>query len=530
MSLNRLDLPKLTGSDNYIIWSIRLQALLIKEELYDPIEKDSISNTNTTKNRKALAIIKLLCDDSPLLYIRDENSAKKAWETLRDIYNPKGFTTEYLILKEFFNTSLEGFDSMENYLNKVKLLIDDLRSKEIILPNQVIIAWILNSLDENYDSFVQNITQALRQDPLAYSVDSLVKSLIDESRGREESNIYITQQPYHPRVAKITKNYQNRARPLYKRSKKIWKNKPYSGKFCQNCQLTNHFTRDCFKLFPEKRPKWWNSSYSKGSKQNKQAKNSLAWKNNPSKPSEYSLANQKEQQSIINTILDDSTNNKQITRPLSLSPLRPLSEIKNTALTERKSRDKGYESPIKTPISTYPSQLDSPSNIPDLMDLEDQANISQDINMDIDFDKDDVSKLPSLYKNYSSNTNIGNLNLYNYQIGPKAVFIIDSGATVSAISKLEYFYSYTPTKQCIKWGKSINLPVKYKGSIIIRSNQNYIYIIHNILYIPNLGINILSLQRMNNIAIFTPTKVSLYRDKQITLIGNKENNLYQTRD
>src|ERR1700761_2111821 len=197
-SLNKLDLPKLYGSDNYITWSIRIQALLIKEDLYEPIEKDSISNTNT-KNRKALAIIKLLCDDSPLLYIRDEDNAKKAWQTLRDIYNPKGFTTEYLILKEFFNTNLSDFDSMENYLNKVKLLADDLKSKDIILPSQVIIAWILNSLNENYDGFTQNITQALRQNPAAYTVESLIKSLIDESRGKEE-NIYIAQAyPYRSR-------------------------------------------------------------------------------------------------------------------------------------------------------------------------------------------------------------------------------------------------------------------------------------------------------------------------------------------
>src|SRR3569623_666906 len=143
-TLGRLDLHKLSGSKNYIIWSIRLQALLVKEDLFEPIESENSGNTNTAKNRKALSIIKLLCEDSPLLYIRDANNAKTAWETLREIYNPKGFTTEYLILKEFFNTDLQSFDSMENYLNKVKYLADDLKSKDIMLPNQVIIAWILN--------------------------------------------------------------------------------------------------------------------------------------------------------------------------------------------------------------------------------------------------------------------------------------------------------------------------------------------------------------------------------------------------
>ena len=137
----------------------------------------------------ALAIIKLLCEDSPLLYIKDETNAIRAWQTLRDIYNPKGFTTEYLTLKQFFNISLADYDSIEAYLNEIKLLINDLISKNIILPNQVIIAWILNSLDDNYTAFIQHITQSLRDNPAAYTFDSLVKCLIDESRGKEVDTI-----------------------------------------------------------------------------------------------------------------------------------------------------------------------------------------------------------------------------------------------------------------------------------------------------------------------------------------------------
>jgi hypothetical protein len=34
-----------------------------------------------------------------------------------------------IILKDFFNTTLDDFQSMEEYLNKVKALVDDLRER-----------------------------------------------------------------------------------------------------------------------------------------------------------------------------------------------------------------------------------------------------------------------------------------------------------------------------------------------------------------------------------------------------------------
>ena len=47
---------------------------------------------------------------------------------------------------------------MEEYLNKIKQLTDQLKAKNLELPKQVIIAWVLNNLTNNYDGLVSNIT------------------------------------------------------------------------------------------------------------------------------------------------------------------------------------------------------------------------------------------------------------------------------------------------------------------------------------------------------------------------------------
>ena len=76
---------------------------------------------------------------------------------------------------------------MEEYLNKVKQLSDQLKAKNLELPKQVIITWVLNNLTNNYNGLVSNITQSLRTNIDSYTLESLFSNLLDESK-RQESN------------------------------------------------------------------------------------------------------------------------------------------------------------------------------------------------------------------------------------------------------------------------------------------------------------------------------------------------------
>jgi hypothetical protein len=50
------------------------------------------------------------------------------------MYQPKGFTLEYLLYKEFFENTLAKHDATEDCLDKVKVLSDNLKNKELELP------------------------------------------------------------------------------------------------------------------------------------------------------------------------------------------------------------------------------------------------------------------------------------------------------------------------------------------------------------------------------------------------------------
>jgi hypothetical protein len=96
----KVTIPKLKGTSNYEVWALCTDAFLIKEGLKDAITSPNLIDQEQIN--KALANIKLLVEDGPLLQIQHAISAQEAWESLKNLYSPKGFTSEFLICREFF--------------------------------------------------------------------------------------------------------------------------------------------------------------------------------------------------------------------------------------------------------------------------------------------------------------------------------------------------------------------------------------------------------------------------------------------
>jgi hypothetical protein len=77
---------------------------------------------------------------------------------LKNLYESKSFSSEFLICKELFNIRLQNTDNLENYLSKIRRLIDDLKAKNIILSDRFIAAYILNNLIKDYENMIAIIT------------------------------------------------------------------------------------------------------------------------------------------------------------------------------------------------------------------------------------------------------------------------------------------------------------------------------------------------------------------------------------
>ena len=112
-----------------------------------------------TKSQKAAALIKLAVEDGPLIQIKGLKDAISIWDRLKELYEPRGFSSEFLLCKELFSTTLSGCgNSIEAYLTRIKRLSDELSSRNLAIPSKVIVTYALNNLIREYEHIVAIIT------------------------------------------------------------------------------------------------------------------------------------------------------------------------------------------------------------------------------------------------------------------------------------------------------------------------------------------------------------------------------------
>jgi hypothetical protein len=176
---------------------MRIRALLAEKGYIDAIKSKREFPKNTSKeiieeyndkraeiSIKAAAIIRLNLGDSALVQTKNinEDSAEELYNRLQALYEPKGFSSEFLIAKELFSTTLSGEgNSIEKYLTKIRSLTDDLATRNKAIPTEIIAAYTLNNLTTEYDYIVAAINTALRKEE-EVDLDDLFSQIIDEAR------------------------------------------------------------------------------------------------------------------------------------------------------------------------------------------------------------------------------------------------------------------------------------------------------------------------------------------------------------
>ena len=228
---------RLSGQANYDIWCLRMEAVLTEKGLAATIESDGVFTSE--EDKKGLSLIRLALDDGPILHIRECKTAAETWVSLQKLYAPRGFSSSILISKELFQTDLESCNhSMEDYLNTVKRLTNELKARSIIMPDELILGWVLNNLTSDYDSFTTNIIQSYRTDSTKINLENLFSDLIDESRRQKSKSGESTAMLVNSRKRKSHESQGPR-----KRTK------------CSHCKKSFHPVEKCWLLHPELKPK-----------------------------------------------------------------------------------------------------------------------------------------------------------------------------------------------------------------------------------------------------------------------------------
>lgn len=221
-----------------------MKMLLIEKGVWTVITTDPpnpITDDWTQKDEKAHTAIALNIEDDQIQHIRHCESAKDAWNNLKDFHEKDTPNNRVSILRQLMTTRLEESGNVEAHVAKITELFqrfmaygDDLK------PEFILCVTILSSLPESYDVLVTTLEN--RKDELTSNV--VCSAVIAEYRKRLERSRDNTEAIL--RISSSAKNWSSNAKG---EAANINNSK------CLFCKRKGHWKKDCRKLLAHKEKK-----------------------------------------------------------------------------------------------------------------------------------------------------------------------------------------------------------------------------------------------------------------------------------
>ncbi|CAL8998207.1 unnamed protein product [Prunus brigantina] len=238
--------PQFDGA-NYDFWAVKMETILIAHDLWDvvevghiPVEAPTISREDKIKNAKALSLIQGALTDELFPRIRNEKTAKGAWDVLRrEFRGDKKLRAVKLqaVRADFEYMRMTDGESLDSYLARFFGTVNNLKSLGEDVTETRIVQKLLMSLSRRYKSIVSIIEETRDLDVLR--VEEVIASV----------KVYDKREDLHDERDKVAgterafsslKVGNNQVQGTHKGSREH-KGKPRCGK----CNRFGHIAKDC---------------------------------------------------------------------------------------------------------------------------------------------------------------------------------------------------------------------------------------------------------------------------------------------
>lgn len=222
--------PKLLGRENYDDWAFAVENFLVLDGLSKCIDG---TETNEEKMAKAKAKVVLTLDSSIFVHIREAKTVQDLWNTLKDMYDDKGFTRKIGLLRNLISLRLDNCDSMQAYINQVIETSQKLRRTGFKIDDEWIGSLLLAGLPEKFSPMIM----AIEHSGISIKADAIKTKLLDmqiEGDTRKSGGAFVSKAGFKkPRGGNVTTNVR----------KDI---------VCYRCKKTGHFMNKCPEILSSK--------------------------------------------------------------------------------------------------------------------------------------------------------------------------------------------------------------------------------------------------------------------------------------
>nr|KYP64658.1 Retrovirus-related Pol polyprotein from transposon TNT 1-94 [Cajanus cajan] len=191
MGNTKYDIEKFSSENDFGLWRIKMEAILIQQGCAEAIKGDEKMVSSLTQKEKTNMIEKarsaiILClGDKALREVAREKTAAAMWLKLESLYMTKSLAHRLCLKQRLYSFKMTETKSIVDQLAEFNKILDDLENIEVQLEDEDKALLLLNSLPRNYEHFKDAILYGKEQD---ITLDEVQTSIRTKELQRQQDN------------------------------------------------------------------------------------------------------------------------------------------------------------------------------------------------------------------------------------------------------------------------------------------------------------------------------------------------------
>ncbi len=187
--MSSTEIEKLDHS-NYHFWKIRVQHVLALKDLEDflvddpPLAGDSstaLVETWKKRDKKAQAIIGLTLSDDLLDNVRDVNTTKEMWLTIKNVFERHTLLNKLSARRKLYTATKNESESVLKFSNRIRQLAATLETMNVKILDDEMAMTLLNGLPDEYRALISAL-DALDSDESSLNWEHVKSRVLQEEQ------------------------------------------------------------------------------------------------------------------------------------------------------------------------------------------------------------------------------------------------------------------------------------------------------------------------------------------------------------
>lgn len=220
-------IESLRGRENYALWKIQMEDILVDMDLWDyvhgdktkPAADDALLPAWTKNDRKALTQIRTRITDAVVTYVMSAKTSKEAWDAIAAMFQAEGPMAIVLARRKLWSFRFEDGTDMEEQMRTIRGHHEQLILLDAGLSDKDFALVLLTALPETWDNFISVL------DTADLKTTSLVGRILAEHNRRQ---------------SRLGADCET---TLF--AKKPGRSKFRPGVNCYNCEKEGHIAAEC---------------------------------------------------------------------------------------------------------------------------------------------------------------------------------------------------------------------------------------------------------------------------------------------